>query len=300
MKNCLMYGNCQMRMMHRVLLNTKLVDEYDITYVACYDDKLNNVDCLDISKFDLIITQPIYEHLEHKSTSSVLKNKKKDCIVIIIPSLYFNFYFLNLTYLKIENDKNVDQLIYPDAYHDKNLVNLFLKYSKDEKTIFEKYREIVLSNNFYSQDFYFKNYKKSINDLKERFLNYSNLYKDFNPIYFIEITNFIEKNYRNDLIWYSTIHPKYNPVLRFICSEILSILNRNIDLPDQICEEIYNSQLPLYQSISSSVSFNTKKYIFATLGKKKLMKIEQFVDAYLQVYRQEKNQKYLINKPYLL
>ena len=288
MKKCLMYGNCQIGMIYRIFLNTFLINEYDLTYIRGYHDTQNNIESVDISDFDLIITQPVLQQIESKQTLSILKKKKKDCVVIVIHSLYFNFYFLNQTNLNIQND----QLHLPMDYHDKNLIDLYLKYGQDKKIITDNYKEIVFSSNFYSEDIYLTNYKKNIRDLKERFINFSNLYKNFHPIYFIPITEFIEKNYQDDLIWYSNIHPKYNPVLKFICTEILSIIDKDINLQDDFDGGDYEDQLPLYQSISPLVNFNTKQYVTAKIGKQ-LLNIEDFVDTYFRVYDDKKNARYI-------
>lgn len=288
MKKCLMYGNCQIGMICKIFLNTFLKNEYDFTYIRCYDDTQNNIESIDISSFDLIITQPVLQQVESKQTLSILKKKKKDCIVIIIHSLYFYFYFLDIIVIKTKND----QLHLPIDYHDKNLFDLYLKYGKDKKSITDNYKEIVFSSNFYSEDIYLTTYKNSITDLKKRFINFSNLYKDFHPIYFIPITELIEKNYKDDLLWHSNIHPKYNPVLKFICTEILSILNKDVDLPDDFHDSNYDDQLLLYQSISSLVNFNTKQYVTAKI-KKQLLSIEDFVDIYFKVYDDKKNAKYI-------
>lgn len=288
MKKCLMYGNCQIGMICKIFLNTFLKNEYDFTYIRCYHDTQNNIESIDISSFDLIITQPVLQQVESKQTLSILKKKKKDCIVIIIHSLYFYFYFLNIIVIKTKND----QLHLPIDYHDKNLFDLYLKYGKDKKSITDNYKEIVFSSNFYSEDIYLTTYKNSITDFKKRFINFSNLYKDFHPIYFIPITELIEKNYKDDLLWHSAIHPKYNPVLKFICTEILSILNKDVDLPDDFHDSNYDDQLLLYQSISSLVNFNTKQYVTAKI-KKQLLSIEDFVDIYFKVYDDKKNAKYI-------
>lgn len=288
MKKCLMYGNCQIGMIYNVFLATKLVDEYEFVYVVYHNMNKNNIDIIDISDFDLIIAQPIYHQAEDKQTLGVLKRKKKDCVVIVIHSLHFNFYFLNQTNIKIEND----YLHFPINYHDKNLIDLYLKYGQDKKSITDNYKEIIFSSNFYSEDIYLKNYKKSISNFKERFINFSNLYKDFYPIYFIPITETIEKNYQDDLIWYSNVHPKYNPVLKFVCTETLSIIDKDVDLPDDFRGGNYEDQLPLYQSISSLVNFNTKQYVTAKINKQ-LLNIDDFVDIYLKVYGDEKNARYI-------
>lgn len=290
MKKCLMYGNCQIGMIYRVLINTLLTNEYDFTYVRCYDDTQNNIESIDISSFDLIITQPVLQQVESKQTLNILKKKKKDCIVIIIHSLYFYFYFLNIIVIKTKND----QLNLPINYHDKNLFDLYLRYGKDKKLITDNYKEIVFSSNFYSEDIYLTTYKNSIRDLKKRFVNFSNLYKDFHPIYFIPITELIEKNYKDNLLWHSDVHPKYNPVLKFICTEILYILNKDVNLPINFYESNYENQLPLYQSISTLVNFNTTQYINAKI-KNQLLNIENFVDIYLKVYDDKKNAKYINN-----
>jgi hypothetical protein len=288
MKKCLLYGNCQMGIVHKIFLQIFLRSEYDLTYINCNYSEHNNIENIDISIFDVIITQSVYEQAEYNNTLGVLKKKKKDCVVIVIHSFYFRFYFLNETFFEIKNDR----LHLPMHYHDKNLIDLYLKYDKDKNSIVKRYEEIVLSSNFYSEDMYLAVYKNNIKNLKQRFENFSNLYKDFHPIYFIPITDFIEKNYQDNLLWHSNIHPKYNPVLNFVCIEILSILNKDSNLPTDLNNSGYEDQLPVYQSISSLVNFNTMQYITAKVNAK-LLNIEDFVDTYLKVYNDEKNAKYI-------
>lgn len=288
MKKCLMYGNCQIGMIYKIFLNTFLMYEYNFTYINCYDDVKNNIESIDISDFDLIITQPIYQQIESKQTLGVLKKKKKDCVVIIIHSLNFRFYFLNEINIKKQND----QLHLPIDYHDKNLFDFYLRYDKDERSIINNYKEIIFSSNFYTEDIYLTTYKNSIDELKRRFLKHSDLYKDFFPIYCLPITDFIEKKYRDNLLWHSNIHPKYNPILKFICTETLSIIDKDVDLPDDFYDGNYENQLPLYQSISPLVNFDTKQYVIAKVNKQ-LLNIEDFVDTYLKVYNDKKNARYI-------
>lgn len=283
-------------MIHRVFLNTELSKEYEFVYIACYDDAKNNIESIDISSFDLIITQPVYQQVESKQTLGVLRKKNKNCVVIVFPSLYFYFYYPNLINLFSDNSKSKkNQLILPHADHDKNLLELYIKHKKDEKTIVERYTEMVLSDNFYPDTIYLKNYENSINIFNERFYKYSNLYKDFLPIYFVSITDFIEKHYRHDLIWHSNIHPKYDPVIKFICLEILSIIDKDINLTNKINftnDKNYDFQLPLYQSISSLVDFDTIIYAAANSNTKSIP-IEDFVRSCIEVYRKQDNAKYL-------
>lgn len=289
MKKILIYGNCQTNIINKAFIKTKLTDEYEISYINCYVDERNNIESIDISEFDIIITQPIYQQTDPKTTIGVLKKKKKDCIVIIVHSFVFNFYFPNLIHL----DEKVNKLNLPIVYHDKNLLSLYLKYGEDKKSIFNNYKEIVLSDRFYSEESYLKNYQNSINELKRRFLQHSDLYKDFSPIYFLPITDFIEKNYQDNLLWHSNTHPSYNHVLKPVCYEILSIINRDIELPNYVHDASYarySNQLPLYQSISSLVNFDTIKHISATINKKQVI-IQDFVEIFLKVYRNTENVK---------
>jgi hypothetical protein len=300
MKKCLIYGNCQAGIIHKAFLQTDLVNFYDTTYIICHHNKFNNIDFIDISQFDLIITMPIYEHIFYKSTSNMLSKKRNDCIVIIFPSLYFDFYFPNLTYLKIKKDESgdVDQLLSPNVFHDQNLLNIYKNYGNNEKILIEKYKDIVFSPDFYSKDHYTEKYNKSIDNLKKRLLRSFDLYKAFEPIHFIDVIDFIENNYRKDLLFYSNPHPKYEYVIKIICEEILSIIKKeDIKIPQNLPPSAsdgnqgYSFKLPLYYSISSLVDFDVKKYMLPIL-KNTVTAIEDYVKIHIDVYRQECNQKY--------
>ena len=69
-------------------------------------------------------------------------------------------------------------------------------------------------------------------------------------------------------------------------------IDKDINLQDDFDGGDYEHQLPLYQSISPLVNFNTKQYVTAKIGKQ-LLNIEDFVDTYFRVYDDKKNARYI-------
>ena len=259
-KNILFYGNCQCNAI-KLILN--LPSYYKIFTIECFSTTMENDEFTNIIKnSDIIITQPImdnYRDKDYLSTKYLIANKKSDCKVILFNPFYFNFYYFDLTYKKI-NDNEL--LKVPIDYHYNDMIT-----SYKLKLPIEKYFE------YYVDNIYYKNYDDLHKLADESFIELENRYKsmfeeyvnnNYNiiPIY---ITDFIKNNYKDRLLFYSMNHPtKF--LLQLICEEIVKILAIENSI-DYNIDPLDNPKCILYKCIQNSVNFDINDYNSLTLDK---------------------------------
>ena len=93
---------------------------------------------------------------------------------------------------------------------------------------------------------------KSINELRNRDANMRKEYCKSN-VHFISICDYIKKNYRDKLLFYSVNHPsKY--LLQFICENIINILNIDNSINYSI-DPLNNTRCILYKCLESALRF---------------------------------------------
>ena len=130
MKKMAIIGNCQANALSKFLLsNSSFSSNYEYietkSLLLMNEDELNYLYIYILPILDLIIIQPISDEFNDNikySTKTMLNNINFDCITIIFPSLYFDFYHPYICYLNEENGKFLDT----NNYHDKILINLYL------------------------------------------------------------------------------------------------------------------------------------------------------------------------------
>ena len=239
MQNVLFYGNCQLEKLMDIMCLPPAY--FKATYIPCFltDLEFDHI----LKESDIIITQPIHDNYRDKyylSSNYIVNKCKENAIILFVNNCHFNFYYFDLTYTEscnylhssiidcINNNKDVNY--YKNVY----IKNSDLKSSNELTEIFNK--TITELNNHYQN---MLQYKK-------------------NNTYFINVIPFIEKNYKNTLLFYTFNHPtKY--LLQFIALEIINILD--------ICDTINYDFDPfnyergiLYSCIQKMVNFNIEKH----------------------------------------
>jgi hypothetical protein len=122
---------------------------------------------------------------------------------------------------------------------------------------------------------------KSLQELRKRYNKNTEIYTD-KRITIITTYEFIEKTYKNKLLFYSMNHPtKY--LMQYICEEIIRILQ----LPNTINYEVdvlANPRCPLYKCIQKCVNFDINEYKPLTLGKTSIIEITHlYYDTYKEI-----------------
>ena len=140
-----------------------------------------------------------------------------NCISILIPSLYFDFYHPYLCYLNGEHGKIQE----PIDYHDRTLIKLYLAYKESSnEEIIEKYINIFNNQIFINNSMINDILTLSLQHIEER----ENIFKNYivNNTKCIYSYDFIKNNYQEHLLFYSVNHPsKY--LLSYLSDEFMFI-----------------------------------------------------------------------------
>jgi len=280
MKKMSIIGNCQSKALSTFLLSNNIFNNiYEYIEVKpiylMNDNELNYFYTYTILELDLIIIQPINEDFNENikySTKTILNNTKKNCISILIPSLYFDFYHPYLCYLNRENGKIQD----PIDYHDKTLIKLYLAYKEStNQEIIEKYMNIFNNDIFINNSMINDNLTLSLQNIEKREYNF----KDYivNNTFCIYSYDFIKNNYKEKLLFYSINHPsKY--LFSYLTDEILKYLNIDIkDYPNDL--DPFNTLIiPIYICLKKSLNFDITQY-------NKIINNKSLYNKYIDVYR---------------
>ena len=273
--NILFYGNCQLYAIKQIL-NLQNVHQ---SLVECFttDISLEEFDIV-IKNSDVIITQHINDNYRNKtylSTSYIVNNCKKNCIIIMVDSCYFDFYYPDLTYKCIDGTL----LDKPSHYH----YNKMIESYKQDLSL-DYYIENYVNNiNLYSKDELELIANNSLVELNRRYNCNVELYKEHSNMFIISTHEYIQNNYKDKLLFYSMNHPtKY--VIQHICEKIINILmfkntiNYNLDVLD-------NTKCVLYKCIQNVVNFDINKELPLTSSKNT---IKDIVKLYYESYKSNK------------
>ena len=264
MLNFSVIGNCQTDAIVSFLLsNNEFINKYN--YIKIKNIHILNNDEIDyiydniLKNLDLIIIQPISENYKDYrfSTISILNHLKSDCIKILFPSLYFDYYHPFLTYVY---NKNVPgwKLDQPYDYHDKNIIKLYVNYKNDNSIdILNNYFSVLYNDNLLDENFFNERLKINISNLKDREKNYHKFCT--NDTFIIISSDYILENYKNNLLFYSMNHPtKY--LFKYICNKILTLLNIQLDEYPEDLDPLESLVMPLYSCIKKNINFDISIY----------------------------------------
>jgi hypothetical protein len=280
MKKMSIIGNCQAEALSNFLVsnnNFKNIYEYiEVKPIFLMDEnELNYFYTYTLLELDLIIIQPINEDFNGNikySTKTILNNTKQDCISILIPSLYFDFYHPYLCYLNGEHGKIQD----PIDYHDKILIKLYLAYKESpNEEIIEKYMNIFNNEIFINNSMCNDNLTLALKNIENREYNF----KDYivNNTKCIYSYDFIKNNYQHNLLFYSVNHPsKY--LLSYLSNEILKYLNIDIEEYSNNIDPFNNLIIPIYSCLNNMLKFNINEY-------NNMIYDNELYNKYIDIYR---------------
>lgn len=268
-KKILFFGNCQTGAVLKCLnLNKSYITRHEICWLLTLNKK--EFTTL-IKEQDIIITQPIeenYKNLDYLNTKYIINNTNG--IVIIFNSCYFNFYYPDLKYIKHNNDI----LHEPNDYHYQYMID----YYKRGDTIQNYIDKCVNNPDLISQQTLLEEASKSINELRNRDINIRKELCTKSNVYFISISDYIEKNYRERLLFYSMNHPsKY--LLQFISENIINILNIDNTINYTI-DPLNNPRCILYKCLENTVTFKFNNDIITKKCKDAFSITKLYFDTY--------------------
>jgi len=158
-----------------------------------------------VQKLDLFIYIPVSDDYRNDykfSSNFFLSHLRQDCVKIAFPSLFYNVYDRQMTYL---TDEQGNRIHVPSDYHDKILIKMFMTYRhlKNEE-IYQKYIEYINNYENFSKTELEKAATSNYNELKRR--EYL-LEKDKKNDFVLTIADFINENYQDRRLFYTLNHP---------------------------------------------------------------------------------------------
>jgi hypothetical protein len=214
--NVLLYGNCQIRAIGRVanILNNPL---YVVNQIECMTDISKDKFLDAVRSADLIITTFItdtYKNVDYLSTKFILENAKKESKIYTIPSIYFDYYYVDLTYLRDNAIHN-----YSPAYHHKYLIDIF----RNKQSIDHYIKNYVENEGLMTIEQLEERANISLNRLRDNEKRMQ-MHTNIRPYKIIGVSEFIQTNYKQKLLFYSMNHPtKY--IFQYVAEIILTDLN---------------------------------------------------------------------------
>ena len=272
----LFYGNCQIK---ACLYTLNLPSNYITQHIECYNTEIGQDEFTElINKCDIIITQPIQDNYRNKlylSTSYIINNKKNTCKIILFDSCYFSFYYFDITYAFF----NGNAVYYPTGYHYDEMINCYKKGHSIDYYIKNIVENIELKTEIELELIA----KSCLDDIYSKFIQNKLKYEKEN-VYIFSIFEYVKKNYKHKLLFYSTNHPSYH-VIQFICKQIIEILqikntiNYEIDL-------LIDPKCILYKCIKKHVKFEIDNFHPCVLNNTDIKTITQlYYNTYYNLYQ---------------
>ncbi len=262
---CLFYGNCQMVEMANIF--NKIQHQYMVIKISpvhkLFEHEIKFIYDI-LPKLELFITQPIsdfYKNNVKLSTKKILQQLHPKCRIIFIPVCYFDFYYPQVIYLKTQKSG------FHEFYFDKNIINLYQQnYNIDE--IITKYTEITSNPDYVFPN----NFNATIKNLKTREHDILIKYGKYGDI--INISDFIQNNYQDKLLFYTRNHIAF-PMFEFIFSQITKILHIHISSFD---DDPFKFKHPkMYMALQQYVNFDITQYEETQFGKTGIDVVKEWI-----------------------
>lgn len=268
----LFYGNCQIGALRQMLNLDPVL--FSTNYIACHSTKMDK-SCFTslIKTSDIIVTQPIrdnYRNHDYLHTDYVINNAP-NCKIIIFSVCYFDFYYPDLKYKTHQNTP----LNKPVAYHYQYMIDNY----KNNGSIDDYINNYVNNHQLISKESLLERANNSLNELKQRDQSMKDKFTKPN-MHIICLADFIEKNYKDKLLFYSVNHPtKY--VIQHMCEQIIPILGITNRIKYDI-DPLNVTKCILYKCIQPVVHFNINDHPVKTVG---LTDVVSITKLYYDTYR---------------
>jgi hypothetical protein len=284
-KQTLVYGNCQAGAIANMICSSSIIDACS---VYCVETMLTKTEFTDlIKKSDIIITQPIdddYRGKDYLSTSYILENCNDDCEVVILPSLYFNFYYFDSTTIKLDTFEP-PHLIEPVAYHYTEMMSAYI-YGLSVNEYINNY---VNNIDFRTKSELISIATDSISILRGKEQDSRKYAKLHRNVKFVNASDYIENNYKNKLLFYSVNHPTY-----FLLSHIVATIFKCVALDttdvNLKLDPLSNNKLLLYSCIQKAVDFDITEH---KPKMKEYTEVASICNKYYEAYECDETKKYI-------
>ena len=240
MKNCLIYGNCQVEPLRELLeKNSNFTKSYqfiDLEPVHLLNE--SNIADLEakIAQTDVFIHQVVsdyYQGIEQFGTNYLRSRLASKSKAIAIPGAYFTGYHPAAIELK---DGDGNKITEPCDYHDVNLLYLFDKGKTVKETI-----DLIQQDDFYQPEYVLDNLAATLKELRRRETELE-----------ISISDFIEQNYQQQKLFHTFNHPGV-VLLSYLANCIVELLDIPINEGLQQSEVLYFTAFPIYPSVAKAL-----------------------------------------------
>lgn len=262
------YGNCQANPLGNILqTNAEFADNWEFVPFPKPSFELRQGDWSDIEnllgELDLLITQNVGDSHGIFSSSNLANHLKAGGTVVRIPNAYFSGYMPEVVYFRA-GEPHVTKFC---DYHDANFLAFFME---DPVNAVQRAVDAATNKSQYTEEFVLANAKASIDELRRR-------EEECDVI----VSDYIEKNWRNDILFYSMNHPK-RAVLSHIASNILKHLGQqSVDLKGNY-EHLDNTRLPVYESVRTVLNDNIEWQLSVS---RQEMELEGYYAGHARVLR---------------
>lgn len=279
-KVALIYGNCQTEIIANMLeYNTEFARQYMLLRVPqvhlyrsdkqiemlLYSDEIMKL-------IDLFIFQNVREdnrYNERLGTNNIQKMLSESCRKLSIHNIYFDGYFIqyDANEKRYLNNMNEKEFPYTDG-----IVHAFVNEGKKVDEILA----LINDEKLVSQDKILRHCKKSIDNLRkrEKFVD-------------IHITDYIEKNYCNEQLFYTHNHPKDTVIFEYT-KRILTAIG--IDEVSEFTEEELNMEFgtlrinnfPIFPCVIKALGlgkYESKMRIFYSSSR--LVTMDEYIKEYI-------------------
>ena len=275
----MVYGNCQISSIVSLFLTCEdFVENYLLIQVPPIQDfkeeeKIMGIRPAILKSLDVFCYQHVRQDNKFSyklSTDYMTQHLKNSCKRICIPNIYFEGYWPQ----HIKNKFNPPSKKYKNGlfpYGDKYIMEMWDKYSVDQ--IYTR----ISTRDFIPSEEILQNYKDTIQELKIR-----------EQICDVTISDFIEKNYKENLLFYVPNHPK-NIVLSELCHRIAEkIGDLNLQLLDMDIEKAYDNngrELPIYPCVKEvlELKFDQNEWFYLRQAQKQACSFKDWVKTYYDV-----------------
>ncbi len=282
MTNILFYGNCQVGAVKHML--DKIIEDYHIEMILCYATDISKDNFIkSIKNADIIITQPIninYRNTDYLDTEFLLKHCNMDTKIIIFPSIFFDLYYFDMTYLHLNNNSLLKE---PSDYHYNKMIEVYKYNNSGEDDYIEKYVDNIEYKSKYELE---KIADDSIQELikrEKKMLDYLNIH----DCHLISVSDYIQKNYKKKLLFYSMNHPT-KWLFHYVCENIVDYLLKFYQIQGSINyvrDPLFQSERGiLYKSLKNILEFDFDS-LKPRLSTCNLEDNKTIVNKYFEIYR---------------
>lgn len=233
-KRYAVYGNCQVKILASFLDSSvgfsAKFERWHLPGIHIMSPVQLDEFMASISDIELFIYQPVKRPVF--DVDKILEALPDSCIKISIPSLFFNSYNPEVSYLR----ESASKLF----YHDRFLLQHLRSYEEFE-------RSLMVSDDWYPYDFSLRCIEIAIHELRRRERNHS-----INVI----MSNYIENNFRDHRLFNVLNHPSQE-LIRVLAVNVLDYIGIDSVIDDVVLDyDLDLWQFPIYKSHYKNCGFS--------------------------------------------